>query len=248
MAQVPIYQTVYEKLRGDLISGVYTPGAVLPTETELEALYQVSRTTVRRAISILQSQGFISVRQGYGTVVLSNRPEDRYHKFHNVTGVREVFLSDDERFTLRGSHIEAATASGKIAKALDLPEGAPIYRMQRLLCLKDVPFCFISNYLRQEYFPGLDAFSGKVGNLYALLEREYGVYFERGDEIISATTADFIDASLLSVTIGTPLLLCMRIAYWKGGILEYVESKLRPDKYELHLMMEGAPSQDYFRG
>jgi DNA-binding GntR family transcriptional regulator len=248
MAQIPIYQAVYEKLRGDITSGVYHPGEVLPTETELEQMFHVSRTTVRKAVAILQSQGLISVRQGYGTIVLSNRPEDHYHKFHNVTGVREVFLSDDERFTLRGSRIEATTASGKVAKALEVPEGAPIYRMQRLLCLKDEPFCFISNYLRQEYFPGLDAFSGKVGNLYAFIERQYGVYFERGDEIISAATADFIDAGLLGVAIGTPLLFCMRTAFWKGGVLEYVESKLRPDLYELHLIMEGAPSQDYFRG
>lgn len=248
MAQVPIYQTVYEKVRNDITTGLYKPGDVLPTETELEALFGVSRTTVRKAVSILQSQGLISVRQGYGTIVLSNRPEDRYHKFHNVTGVREVFLSDDERFTMRGTRIEAATASGKVAKALGIHEGEPIYQMQRLLCLQDVPFCFITNYLRQEYYPGLDAFSGKVGNLYAFLERQYGIYFERGDEIISAATADFMDASLLSVPIGTPLLFCLRIAYWKGGVMEYVESKLRPDKYELHLMMEGAPSQDYFRG
>ena len=248
MAQIPIYQAVYEKLRADITSGIYNPGEVLPTEPELEKMFQVSRTTVRKAVAILQSQGLISVRQGYGTIVLSNRPEDHYHKFHNVTGVREVFLCEDERFTLRGSRIEAATASGKVARSLDVPEGAPIYRMQRLLCLQDVPFCFISNYLRQEYFPGLDAFSGTIGNLYAFIERQYGVYFEHGDEIISATTADFIDAGLLGVSIGTPLLFCLRTAYWKGGVLEYVESKLRPDLYELHLMMEGAPSKDYFRG
>ena len=90
-----------------------------PTEPELEAMFQVSRTTVRKAIGILQSQGLISVRQGYGTIVLSNQPEDHYHKFHNVTGIREVFLCEDERFTLRGSRIEATAASGKVAKALE---------------------------------------------------------------------------------------------------------------------------------
>lgn len=247
MAQVPIYQTVYERLRSDISMGLYKSGDVLPTEPELETIFQVSRTTVRKAIGILQSQGLISVRQGYGTIVLSNRPEDHYHKFHNVTAIREVFLCEDERFTLRGSRIEGMAASGKIAQALKVEEGAPIYRMQRLLCLQEVPFGFISNYLRQDYFPGLDAFTGKVGNLYAFLERQYGVYFEKGDEVISATTADFIDAGLLSVDIGTPLLFCKRIAHWKGGVLEYVESKLRPDKYELHLMMEGAPAHDYFR-
>lgn len=45
------------------------PGAQLPNETELCALFGVSRTTVREAVRFLAAQGYVEVRRGKGTFV-----------------------------------------------------------------------------------------------------------------------------------------------------------------------------------
>ena len=45
------------------------PGSKLPNETELCALFGVSRTTVREAVRFLAAQGYVEVRRGLGTFV-----------------------------------------------------------------------------------------------------------------------------------------------------------------------------------
>ncbi len=52
-------------------SGVYPVGSKLPTEIELTSSYNVSRQTVRLALSVLVEKGLISKKQGSGNSVIS---------------------------------------------------------------------------------------------------------------------------------------------------------------------------------
>jgi DNA-binding FadR family transcriptional regulator len=57
-------------LVSDIVGGGYPPGSVLPTEAELCALFEVSRTVVREAIKLLEAKGMVAVQQGRGSIVL----------------------------------------------------------------------------------------------------------------------------------------------------------------------------------
>ena len=52
----------------------YLPGSKLPNENELSEELQVSRTTLREAISFLVAQGVLEIRRGKGTFVAAQRP------------------------------------------------------------------------------------------------------------------------------------------------------------------------------
>ena len=62
----------------------------LPTEDELQKEFAVSRTTVRRAISLLQADGLISVKQGYGTEIVRNKVSQC---LNSITSVSESLKS-----------------------------------------------------------------------------------------------------------------------------------------------------------
>ena len=68
MTNKPIYIKIYDKIKSAIKGGPYPPGSFLPTEQELETLYQVSRTTIRKAVKLLSDEGILSVRQGCGTM------------------------------------------------------------------------------------------------------------------------------------------------------------------------------------
>ncbi len=63
------YYLLMEELKKDIISGKRKPGDRLPSENELSASCHVSRHTVRKAISILEQEGFITAEHGRGTFV-----------------------------------------------------------------------------------------------------------------------------------------------------------------------------------
>jgi DNA-binding GntR family transcriptional regulator len=69
MQNVPHYRLIYEALRGGITSGRYVAGDPLPSENELCADYGVTRPTVRKALDMLASDGYITRRQGRKSVV-----------------------------------------------------------------------------------------------------------------------------------------------------------------------------------
>ena len=61
------YQSVADSLRQEIESGLYNGTQLLPTEQLLCQRFQISRQTVRRALSVLESEGLITRRQGSGS-------------------------------------------------------------------------------------------------------------------------------------------------------------------------------------
>ena len=66
----PKYQMVADALRSSILEGAYEKRRLLPTEQALCQQFQVSRQTVRQALSLLATEGLIDRRQGSGSHVL----------------------------------------------------------------------------------------------------------------------------------------------------------------------------------
>lgn len=70
------YQSIADSLRQEIENGVYTSKQLLPTEQLLCQRFQISRQTVRRALSVLEDEGLITRRQGSGSRLRKRtRPE-----------------------------------------------------------------------------------------------------------------------------------------------------------------------------
>ncbi|OBF19777.1 FCD domain-containing protein [Mycobacterium sp. ACS4331] len=64
--QIPAHELVVDQMRRALELGQFRPGDRLPTERELAETLDVSRTTVRAAVAVLEREGLIAVRRGRG--------------------------------------------------------------------------------------------------------------------------------------------------------------------------------------
>ncbi|MBX4967589.1 FadR/GntR family transcriptional regulator [Rhizobium binae] len=60
-----------EAIRSDILGKRWAVGDKLPNEASLSAMLSVSRGTVREAVRVLVSQGYLETRQGSGTYVRS---------------------------------------------------------------------------------------------------------------------------------------------------------------------------------
>ncbi len=68
-----LYATVRQRLLDDIARASTKPGNRIPTESELCAQYNVSRITIRKAISDLWQMGWLIRWQGKGTFVQSQK-------------------------------------------------------------------------------------------------------------------------------------------------------------------------------
>ena len=75
---------VMESLAGSIREGSIKPGDKLPTESEIVARFDVSRTVVREAISRLQANRLVETRHGVGTFALAAAPDSGNFKIAAV--------------------------------------------------------------------------------------------------------------------------------------------------------------------
>ncbi|HJA66135.1 hypothetical protein B5F07_07345 [Lachnoclostridium sp. An169] len=77
-SKVPSYVPIYDRLYSDIMNGVYENGSKLPGEAVLAEKYDVSRNTVRQALTVLVEDGLVAKVQGKGTFVTydGNRAEE----------------------------------------------------------------------------------------------------------------------------------------------------------------------------
>lgn len=84
------YEAVAQAIKNDIENGVYKEGQPIPTEELLTAQYDVSRQTIRKALSLLVEDNLIIKRQGSGSVVRPKRLNPRTGKIAVVA----TYISD----------------------------------------------------------------------------------------------------------------------------------------------------------
>ena len=84
-----------ERLKQEILSDGYNPGAALPTERELVSTTGLSRGSVREALRILEAQGLVNTRAGrYGGTTVSEPTADQLANHVNLFAKgRSVSLS-----------------------------------------------------------------------------------------------------------------------------------------------------------
>ena len=76
MSEQPKYLMVADTLRKEIAEGVFQDGQKLMTEETLRDRFQVSRQTVRQALSLLESERLIERRQGSGSHIREQKEPD----------------------------------------------------------------------------------------------------------------------------------------------------------------------------
>lgn len=74
MSRKTLSTLLVERLKQRIMTGLWAPGAQLPTESELCAEFAVSRTVVREAVAQLRADGLVIARQGKGVFVSEAPP------------------------------------------------------------------------------------------------------------------------------------------------------------------------------
>ncbi len=89
----PKHITISNILRSEIRSGLYNQTRLLPTEQALTRRFEVSRQTVRMALSVLTSENLIARRQGSGTYLTDYGMATSVRRMRNIAVVT-TYISD----------------------------------------------------------------------------------------------------------------------------------------------------------
>ena len=68
-SKVPLYHQLKEQIKQNILSGQYKNGDLIPSEREFSDSYDLSSTTIRRALNDLVQENLLERKAGKGTFV-----------------------------------------------------------------------------------------------------------------------------------------------------------------------------------
>jgi GntR family transcriptional regulator len=224
------YQKVAEHLTRGIHTGAFQPGDRLPGEIDLARSFEVSRSTIRQALSSLQDAGLIKTCTGAGSFVCYNgaRIDDglgwsRALANHGVAAAARI---------LRFERLQDRA----LAAALDLDQTAFLALDRVRITNEGKPVSFERSRLPWREVFGAVIATGLVDNsLNRPLER-LGLTPSGGSEAVALLRLGEEEAVALAQPVGEPFLGTTRIVHDRNGaVLEHVKSLLHPEHFTLSL-------------
>ena len=202
------YVDVAEDLRRRIVRGDLRPGRLLPSEAELAADHDVSRVTVRRALSLLREAGLVASRQGFGWYVASSpvpQPLD---------GLRTI-----EANVLAAGHSPERQVVGfgfvpSPPRALEVLGAPTVLEIRRVNLADGEPFARVTVWVPESLAGDLSRGNVERQSLYDLLPITLG----GASQVIGAVPATVDDAALLDVPPVAPLRRAERTTRDAGGV------------------------------
>jgi GntR family transcriptional regulator len=195
------YRKIAEELRRQVEAGELAAGRLLPSESELSAAYGASRVTVRKALELLREEGLIDARQGFGWFAATDPLKQRLARLDTIEHQMEEAGIVSERRILDFGFVPATPHLRQVL-------GSEVVLQVRRLNLADgEPFARYTVWCPEALGAGLSRNDVERTPFYELL----GVRLGGATQTIGAAAAAKLDADLLGVLVGSPLLVCERV-------------------------------------
>jgi GntR family transcriptional regulator len=229
------YLQVYTVLSQALAAGEIGAGEALPSEPSLVRQYGVSRTTVRRALARLAAERCIVRRRGSGTFA-----RDKVAK--SVPARQIASIIDNPRSVATNTTVRLLEF--KVTPVPDFlhrewPEfGTQVLTVRRVRFVDREPVALVTSYLPEAVGRQLNV--RRLGNdtVIAALDK-LGLHAASCEQEMSAVAADPATAKHLDFGVGSPVLNLKCLARdARGQILRYANYLYRPDRYEIHTVVE----------
>lgn len=227
---IPLYFQLKELILSEIKNGNYKSGNLIPTENELSDAFEISRTTVRQAITELVQEGWLYRIKSKGTFVSQPKISQDFIKkleSFNDQMVRLGMTPSTEvlEFTIQ-------KAGEAVAAALKIAEKDNVIFLHRKRFADGDPIVTLKTYLPFDKCDFLMGHDFTKESLYQVLSSqgdEFRIFqVQRMIEAVEATAGD---AANLNIKKGKPIQYFSSIGHNAYGLpLEYSLARYRGDR------------------
>jgi GntR family transcriptional regulator len=229
-SKIPLYYQLKQQIKQMILDGTYEEGDLIPSERELNGLYDLSSTTIRRALNDLVQENLLERKAGKGTFVRIRKVRRDLRKVLGFTSnMREMGLTPTTR--VLSQKVVSANEFARVR--MGLQKGSKVLRLQRLRLANGVPMMLETRYIRIDLCPDIHK-EDLSSSLWKVFEERYGLKPNRHHQGMSIAKVNNHAASLLGIAEDSPVFLIRGETYvGENEPIECEESLYRSDKYEL---------------
>lgn len=228
---IPTYIQIHDQLKHEIDQGKWTIGQRLPSERDLAEHFNVSRMTLRQAISLLAEEGVLQRKVGSGTYIASTRVRE---KMRGTTSFSEIIKSQGKQPSTKLISYHAVSPSDQEKERLRLTKGDRVIRMERVRYADETPVVYevavvpehlIRHFKKEDitrhFFQTLIDHGHKIG---------------KSEQTIYARLANEKVANYLDISKNQAVLALRQVSYLEDGTpFEYVKSQYAGERFEFYL-------------
>lgn len=214
--QVPKYLLISQIISENIRSGNLKPGDQLPPEPDLIALFDVSRITVRAAISDLVKKEIVTRKQGLGTFVREAQQSYRFTELDGFTKSCEVAGFNSHSDVLSFS---MQTVPDDLYEFLKVKKGDNVLTLLRLRYVNDLPCMYEYTYFSPKYLV-LESVSNEelCGSLYQLFKNKLHIDKIEGRRYTTASFPIEEEQQYLKLDGNTPIVRLTDLQFDTNGM------------------------------
>jgi len=238
---VPI--PLYFQLKGILLDAIkrgdYPVDSMIPTEKELSEMFQISRTTVRQAITEMVQEGWLYRIASKGTFVARLKIKQDFIKrleTFNEQILRTGCMPSTELLELKTTEMPK-----QLRAYFGLPDNKKYIYLYRRRFADDDPIVTVETYLPYEKCAFVLGHDFGVESLYNVLATNDKTRICRVSRILEAVGANGQDVETLNVRRGKPIQLSTTVGYNNADEpIEYSIARYRGDRnrFEVDLLID----------
>ncbi|HEL0563691.1 TPA: GntR family transcriptional regulator [Streptococcus equi subsp. zooepidemicus] len=228
---LPVYIKIHDAIKKDIEKEVWTIGSRLPSERDLAEHFEVSRMTLRQAITLLVEEGILERRVGSGTYVASHRVQER---MRGTTSFTEIVNSQGRKPSSKLISYQRQLASDTEINQLHLEESDYVIRMERIRYADKVPLVYEVASIPEKFIKNVKKTDITEHFFQTLTSNGYEI--GKSQQTIYAKIASERVASYLEVAKGHAILALTQVSFFTDGRpFEYVRSQYVGDRFEFYL-------------
>ncbi|MFR8989994.1 MAG: GntR family transcriptional regulator [Fusobacterium sp.] len=227
-SEVPLYQQLVYSLKKCIKDGILKKDDKIPAESEFCSKYDLSRTTVRQALKILEKEGYIYKIRGKGSYISSPKIyQDRsgFSKFYDdVKNLGKIPAS-------KILSVKVKKPNELVREKMNLSEDEFIVKLVWVRYGNDEALIYETIYLNYSLVKGIENINLKTKKLYDVLNEEFGIKITHGKEMFYPCKLNTTEAKYLELAEGDLGMKVERTTFQGDKILEYTKSTVRGDKF-----------------
>lgn len=228
---VPAYIRIHDAIKKEIDGGVWEIGQRLPSERDLADDYEVSRMTLRQAITLLVEEGILERRVGSGTYVASHRVQE---KMRGTTSFTEIVRSQGKTPSSQLISYQRKLANEAEIQQLQLKATDTVVRMERVRFADNVPLVFEVASIPEKLIQSFNQEDITEHFFQTLTDNGYEI--GKSQQTIYAKNASDRVANYLKVPKNHAVLALTQVSYFTDGRpFEYVHSQYVGDRFEFYL-------------
>lgn len=225
-----IYEIIYQSLERNILKEIYNPGDFLPSENVLRREYNVSRDTIRKALSLLMDRGYIQKIPGKGSIIIK-RNQLRF-PISGLTSYKELQNSYGYESSTDVISLKKVIIDTEMSRKTGFEIGNTCWLLIRTRKIDNQKVILDKDLLLVDIIPDLDT-EVASNSLYNYLEKELHIIIAFAEKEITIDSLTEEDKKLLTLNKQDNNIVCIKSRVFTNNAtqFQFTESRHRVDKF-----------------